>query len=164
MADDDSAVVADFPAVGHDHARCLAGALATAEALCRRRGLRLTELRRQVLALIWAEHRPVKAYELLERLREQRSGVAPPTVYRALDFLRQEGLIHRVESMSAYIGCSDPERQHPVQLLVCRRCAAVAELADREIEDVLQGKAQALGFQVDVATVELEGICPQCRG
>ncbi len=161
---DDSAVVADFPAAGHDHARCLAGALATAEALCRRRGLRLTELRRQVLELIWAEHRPIKAYELLERLRERRSGVAPPTVYRALEFLLREGLIHRVESMSAYIGCSAPERRHPVQLLVCRRCAAVAELADGEIEALLRRKAQALGFEVDSATIELEGVCPQCRG
>ncbi len=162
MAGPHPATIAPFPADDHDHSRCREGAMAAAEALCRRRGMRFTRLRRRILELVWEQHQPVKAYDLLARLREERAGAAPPTVYRTLDFLLQQGLIHRVESLNAYIGCGEPGHRHPVQLLVCRGCSAVAELADEEIARLLQRKAGALGFQADTAVVELEGVCPQC--
>lgn len=155
-------LVTGFPSEDHDHDVCRETVLATAEVICRRRGMRFTRLRRRVLELIWDEHRPVKAYELLDRLRGERAGAAPPTVYRTLDFLLQEGLIHRVESLNAYVGCGKPGHVHPVQLLVCRSCAAVAELADDDVARLLQHKAGQMGFQTDSAVVELEGVCPQC--
>ncbi len=162
MASANRPLVTGFPGSDHDHGVCREAVLARADALCRSRGMRFTRLRRQVLELIWDEHRPVKAYELLERLRAERAGAAPPTVYRTLDFLLQEGLIHRVESLNAYVGCGDPGHLHPVQLLVCRCCAAVAELADDEVARLLRHKAGRMGFQADSAVVEVEGVCPQC--
>src|SRR5262245_4876474 len=111
-----------FPRKGHDHDRCVTDALSAAEAVCARAGDRLTPLRRRVLELVWASHRPAGAYALLDRLREDGRGAAPPTVYRALDFLLERGLIHRIESLNAFVGCAHPGENHLVQFLICRSC------------------------------------------
>lgn len=153
-----------FHAWGHDHHACQQAALDAAEQRCRERGMRFTRLRRRVLELIWAGHAPVKAYDLLETLRQERQGAAPPTVYRTLDFLLQERLIHRVESLNAYVGCASPGHREPVQLMVCRSCHAVAELADDRVIQVLRSSAGDMGFRMDRATIELEGVCPECAG
>lgn len=156
---------ASFDPCGHDHARCIASALDNAEQLCRRRGARLTGQRRQVLELIWQSHAPVGAYDLLEKMaaQEGRGRVAPPTVYRALEFLLAHGLIHRIESLNAYIGCARPDASHAGHFLICRNCHAAAELQDARIEEALHQGAADLGFLVESETVELRGLCPQCR-
>lgn len=154
-----------FPRAGHDHAGCVATALDAAEARCAERGARLTPLRRRVLEIVWRGHAPVGAYDVLDRLRESGAGsAAPPTVYRALDFLMEHGLVHRIESLNAFIGCNHPDEAHSGQFLICRDCGLVAELDDAEIADVLTSKARALGFAEERATVELRGLCPDCRG
>jgi Fur family zinc uptake transcriptional regulator len=153
-----------FPAEGHNHKACLADALRQAETACQRRGARLTALRRRVLELVWASHAPVKAYDLLDQLRAEHAKAAPPTVYRALDFLVAEGLIHRIESLNAFIGCAGPTHSHQGQFLICRVCGAAAELNDPEIAALLKEKAARLGFRIDQPTVELKGLCPRCDG
>src|SRR5690606_28474545 len=122
----------------HDHARCVAAALAAAETLCQRRGARLTVLRRRVLELIWSSHEPVGAYDILQRLTEDGRRAAPTTVYRALDFLAAHRLIHRLASRNAYIGCRHPdESDHEGQFLICTGCGTVAELHDRRIGEAI---------------------------
>jgi len=158
----ESSVLQSFPERNHDHKDCLAQAIAAAERACAARGVRLTDLRRRVLELIWDSHTPVKAYDLLDRLRQERSGVAPPTVYRALDFLAAEGLVHRIESLNAFVGCGGPGQGHQGQFLICERCGEAAELNDPDINAVLEDKARRLGFRVDRFTVELKGRCPRC--
>jgi Fur family zinc uptake transcriptional regulator len=134
-----------------------------AAALCEHRGAKLTELRRQVLALVLEAGRPVGAYDLLDRLRTQRRGAAPPTVYRALDFLMEHGLIHRVERLSAYIGCPvHDHRGHAAQFLICRQCGAVAELEDASVRAALEQAAGRLGFAINGVTIEAEGLCEVC--
>ncbi|RFA31043.1 Fur family transcriptional regulator [Alkalilimnicola ehrlichii] len=157
-------VVTAFQSAGHDHQRCLEDALAYAAETCARRGVRLTRLREQVLRLVWGNHEPVKAYDLLESLRRDHEGAAPPTVYRALDFLLKEGLIHRIESLNAYIGCGDPSSPHTGQFLICRKCNSVAELNDPEIGELIASKTKQIGFKMDHQTIELSGICPKCSG
>ncbi len=152
-----------FQPKGHDHADCVAAALAAAERLCARRRARLTELRRRVLELIWRSHEPVGAYALLERLARERGRVAPPTVYRALDFLIAHGLVHRIASRNAYIGCAHPDRDHIGQFLVCSACGSAAELDDRRIRHAIRSTAEAAGFSVEHPVIELAGRCPQCR-
>jgi Fur family zinc uptake transcriptional regulator len=149
----------------HDHQACVAEALGKAALLCDRRGARLTELRRQVLELVWRSHAPVGAYEVLGRLK-QRGGkpAAPPTVYRALDFLLENGLIHRLESLNAYIGCPHPEQRHTSQFLICRDCGGVAEIYDPGMAAAVSTSAAAAGFVVSRLTIELQGLCPRCRG
>jgi len=152
---------------GHDHERCLDDAVVRAEELCRERGARLTPLRRQVLELVWSGHKPLGAYEILESLQAERGGAAPPTVYRALEFLRAHGLVHRIESLNAFVGCAEPDghhgAQHGAQFLICRSCGAVAELSDDRITKAIRGSAEKTGFAIDNATIEIEGYCPHCQ-
>ncbi len=154
---------APFQAATHDHDSCVEEALDRAAQLCAERGARLTDLRRQVLQLVWRGHEPVGAYALLEALKRSHEGAAPPTVYRALDFLIEHGLIHRIESLNAYVGCSRPERRHVSQFLICSQCGAAAELDDPAIAGAVLRRAGELGFLVEQQTIELRGLCPRCR-
>jgi Fur family zinc uptake transcriptional regulator len=155
-------VIATFRSREHDHQVCIAEALTAAEDVCRRRGARLTTLRRLILELVWSHHQPVGAYDLLDALRRDRRRAAPPTVYRALEFLIDNGLIHRIESLNAYVGCGGPSMAHSGQFLICRDCQSVAELDDPAIETAIGARATALGFQVLDQTVEVLGLCPEC--
>jgi len=148
----------------HDHRGCVAAALAAAERRCDAAGVRLTDTRRRVLELIWDAGRPVGAYDLLDLLAGDRGRVAPPTVYRALDFLMEHGLIHRIESRNAFVGCTRPEERHSGHFLLCRRCGATAELDGARIDAALGEAAAALGFRIEHRTVELAGLCPVCAG
>lgn len=147
----------------HDHRTCITDALAQAKAICTNQGGRLTPQRQQILELLWREHKPVGAYELLERLREEGIKAAPPTVYRALDFLLAHGLIHRIESLNAFTGCTTPGTPHHGQFLVCSQCQLVAELDDSAINSQLDASARELGFIVERQMVEISGLCPHCR-
>lgn len=154
---------APFQGEEHDHLLCVFGALGQAETVCRQRGTRLTELRRQVLELVWRRHAPVGAYEILAALQAIHPGAAPPTVYRALDFLVENGLVHRIESLNAYVGCDRPDKPHISQFLICTRCGAAAELADQAIARTVASQAEALGFVIESQIIELRGLCPDCR-
>ena len=143
--------------------------LCQAEAVCTRRGVRLTDVRRQVLGMVLDNARPSGAYDMLDRLRAQHKGAAPPTIYRALDFLLDQGLIHKVERLSAYVGCvhehADSCRtahHHAVQFLICRRCGLVEELSDPAIGRALTNAASGRGFTVQASTVEVDGLCAAC--
>ncbi|MEW5726723.1 MAG: Fur family transcriptional regulator [Pseudomonadota bacterium] len=152
-----------FPSPHHDHATCVAHAVAAAEAECRRRGARLTDVRRRVLELVWSGHQPVGAYAVLEALAREGFCAAPPTVYRALDFLLAHGLVHRIERLNAFVGCSHPGIPHAGQFLLCTGCGAAAELDDPAIDAALSAAAARMGFSAARQTVEIEGLCPACR-
>ncbi len=138
------------------------------DAACVRRGVRLTGLRRQVLGLVLETGGPAGAYDLLDRLRAHHRGAAPPTVYRALDFLLEQGFIHRVERLSAFVAClhglEDDGHQHAAQFLICRTCGQVTELNDGGIGRSLVRAAQDSGFALGRSTVEAEGTCGACLG
>src|SRR5690606_30117897 len=115
---------------GH-HVHDAAEFVAAVEAACKARGLRLTPIRSYVLGLIAEAERPLKAYDLLDRVREGGGpgSVAPPTVYRALDFLLANGFIHRLESINAFVACHHPSsRPHSVPFLICDNCHDATEL------------------------------------
>ena len=155
-------VISPFKQANHRHADCMDSALSKAEISCHRRGLRLTAIRRRVLELVWRKHKPVKAYDLLEVLKTEKKGAAPPTVYRALEFLQQQGFVHRIESLNAYVGCGEPGRHTMAQFLICHVCGVVAELDDAEIGDLIAKKAGRLGFTSKHQTVEIRGLCTAC--
>lgn len=155
--------VGPFWTAEHDHQRCVRQALSRAEQLCRRRGQRLTPLRRRILEMVWISHRPIGAYAILDRLRRERGRSAPPTVYRALDFLQEQGLVHRLASLNAYAGCTRPDRPHTGQFLICASCQSLAELDDPQVVAAISESAAAAGFVVRHPTVEVLGLCPACR-
>jgi|SRR5579859_3997147 len=152
-----------FPAAQHDHGDCVRDALAAAEASCQAQGARLTAIRRRVLELVWASHEPVGAYGLLDRLAAEGTKSVPPTIYRALDFLMEHGLVHRLERLNAYVGCSHRHGPHAAQFLICTDCGRVAELDDPAIGSALLQGAKSRDFTVSRQTVEVEGLCPDCR-
>ncbi len=137
-------------------------ALAEAETVCQQRGSRLTDLRRRVLEIIWNSPAPLGAYAILDVLRDDGRPGAPPTVYRALDFLLDQGLIHRLASLNVFTGCHQPGTQHGGQFLICRDCGRVDELDNATLDGLLQAEATARGFTVFAQTVEMLGRCPDC--
>jgi len=147
----------------HDHRRCIKGALADARRICIENNGRLTRQRARALELVWQSHRPVGAYEILEQLRAEGFNGAPPTVYRALEFLLEQGLIHRIESLNAYTGCAHPGQPHSGQFLICSSCQRVAELDDPKVTSAITRTAARLGFIADSPVVEIRGLCPVCR-
>jgi len=140
----------------------LAEVLRRAERLCAERGARLTRQRRTVLALLCASDTPLSAYELLDRMRAGIRNPAPPTVYRALDFLLEQGLAHKLESLHAFVGCTHPEHPHAGQFLICADCGDVEELESQAIMQSLRSAAMAIGFETRRPVVELLGTCTQC--
>lgn len=135
-----------------------------AESLCRQRGVRFTSQRRKVLEIMCTANRPLGAYEILEAMRDVVPGAAPPTVYRALDFLLAQGLIHKLETLHAFVGCPHPEHPHFSQFLICAECGDITELEDGDITRSLQHAAADSGFRARRRVVEVIGTCGDCAG
>jgi len=147
----------------HDHHHCITTALDTARAMCDERGVRLTPVRRRVLELVWANHKPTGAYDLLAQLSEEGFNSAPPTVYRALDFLLDLGVVHRISSLNAYIGCDHPGHDHDTGFFICKECGNATELPAKDISKLHKSLTSALGIRIDTSNHELTGICPNCQ-
>jgi len=141
-------------------------ALDAAAKACAARGAQLTPLRRTVLGLVQQSPTPIGAYALLDQLKTDRGGAAPPTVYRALDFLLAQRLVHRLEKLNAFIACHVHEcgsdHDHPAQFLICGKCGTVTELEEFSITRAVEAAASRTGFRVARATVEVEGTCARC--
>ncbi|WP_112324106.1 Fur family transcriptional regulator [Oceanibium sediminis] len=148
----------------HDHARCAASALHAAQTLCAARNLRLTPARARVLEILLEAHRALGAYEILERLREDGQPAQPPVAYRALNFLCENGLAHRIERLNAFVACVDPQAEHDAAFLICRRCDRVAESPRDQDAGHLGAAAADAGFAIERTVVEALGLCPDCQG
>lgn len=152
-----------FHAPDHDHDRCTADALAHAEAICAKRAQRLTPIRRQVLEALLESHKPLGAYEIIERA-DRGARPAPITVYRALNFLREQGLVHRIESRNAFVACvSNHTSSDLVVFLICERCGEVGEAAGAAVAENLKSAARAAGFSPKTPVIEISGVCAHCR-
>jgi Fur family zinc uptake transcriptional regulator len=154
-----------FPAPGHDHARCSTDAMAEAEARCVELGQRLTPMRRDVLATLLVSHRPLGAYEIMERLAPHGPRPAPITVYRALEFLRENALVHRIESRNAFVACVHAHAAGDlVVFLLCDHCGTVGEASSVEVVSKLKAAARSAGFTPRSPVIEISGVCSHCDG
>ena len=147
------------------HVHDAAGFVAAVERACSERGLRLTEIRARVLGLVADAGKPIKAYDLLDKVREGEGAgaAAPPTVYRALDFLLANGFIHKLESVNAFVACQHPNAaQHSAPFLICDGCHKAVELEDENVVATLDTQARALGFSPQTQTLEVHGLCAEC--
>lgn len=131
--------------------------------VCAERELRLTALRADVLRLVARSDRPIKAYDVLARIRASKARSAPPTAYRALDFLTEQGFIHKLESINAYVACHHPSTRHAVPFLICDKCQLAIEVEDDRTAMALGESARALGFRPTSQTLEVHGLCKDCR-
>lgn len=133
-----------------------------AEALCSGRGRRLTPLRRRVLELVFTSGKPIGAYHLLEQLRSDGFSNTPPTIYRTLDFLLAEGLVHRLAKSNRYTVCAHPGNSHTGLMFVCTSCGGAAELEERELLENLGRCAGRHDFRMPDQILEVEGTCKEC--
>ncbi|MCF2869972.1 transcriptional repressor [Octadecabacter sp. G9-8] len=144
----------------HDHARCITSAMTAAEAACAVAGLRLTPVRRRTLEILLEAHEALGAYDVLARLDADGFGSKPPVAYRALTFLVDAGLAHRLERLNAFVACAHPGADHDPAFMICSRCGTVAE---GEAGSAMQNSAAAAGFRIERTVLEAEGICPACQ-
>lgn len=154
----------------HNHAICVDKAMAAARSACEDAGVRLTPMREQVLFLVWQSHKPLGAYDIIDQLSRQMSlegkrskVIAPPTVYRALEFLQAQGLVHRIASLNAFVGCSIQGSDHISQFLLCRDCGIAIEMESDAIDQAIRQNASSYGFSIDTETIEIMGCCVSCR-
>lgn len=147
----------------HSHASLpLDDAIETAEAICRARDENLTPLRKRVLTLLLENNSPAKAYDLLAKIGTQEKQAKPPTVYRALDFLLRMGLVHRIESLNAYVACDLAHPDHAAAFLICDTCGAASEVEAHAVAAALASAAALDGFRVATTVVEAHGQCGPC--
>jgi len=137
--------------------------LSQAEAICQERSVRLTPQRLEVLRLMSEQNGAISAYDLLDLLRHSEPQAKPPTIYRALDFLLEQGFIHRVESTNSYVVCHHfEEPSHTSAMLICDRCGSVTEQHADGVEDILKSLALKTGFTLAHSVIEAHGFCQQC--
>lgn len=144
------------------HQHCIKTALKQAEDICSKAGSRLTTIRKRILELIWEDHGPVKAYDLLTKFQQEDPAAKPSTIYRALDFLFAHALVHKIHRLNAYVGCSSPDKDCPSFFLICTNCHNVTESHDVEYRDILSNISKTHAFKTTDATLEIEGLCRQC--
>ncbi|WP_421704845.1 Fur family transcriptional regulator [Aliiroseovarius sp.] len=147
----------------HDHTACSRDALAEAERVCAEKGARLTPVRRRTLEILLEGHRALGAYDVLERLSAEGFGHQPPVAYRALDFLVEHGLVHRIRRLNAFAACAHPGENHAPTFLICRACDSVAEAPGDMIRAAADEAALAMGFEIERLSVEALGLCPACK-
>lgn len=147
----------------HDHRRCVSNALKEADRYCRDNKLRFTPVRRRTLGILLESHAAVGAYGVLERLSQEGLGSKPPIAYRALSFLLDNGFIHRIERLNAYVACAHPGSTHDPAFLICTDCGSVAEASASSSTGTLTRTAKESGFHIEHTTIEAEGQCPQCQ-
>ena len=149
-----------MPHTHHDHSNCLHTAMEKAEALCSARKLRLTDGRKAVLKALWQSHKAMTAAEITAKVKAKQ----PPLTYRALAFLREQGLVHHIGALDAYVGCPRAETQgHVSQLFVCRDCRDVEEIPAPGLERSLRSHAEQHGFTMQETHLEVLGICQNCK-
>jgi Fur family zinc uptake transcriptional regulator len=161
----------------HNHQHCIDDALAAAQSICDQQNAKLTELRQQVLLLIWENHKPLGAYTLIDQLAEKtQRRIAPPTVYRTLEFLLALGLIHRINSLNAYIGCTQPHmHQHQTDqsqsdqvfdkrnyFLICKKCHETEEILDASLSEKIESVSLHYKFVPQEQWLEITGLCEEC--
>ena len=153
-----------FPVPGHDHDRCTADAIRHAETVCAGRSQKFTPIRRQVLGALLGSHRPLGAYEVIDELAKTGPRPAPITVYRALDFLMENGLVHRIESRNAFLACAhDHAEAAMVAFLICDKCGSVGEVPATKVAQSLNDAARTTGFAPKLSVVEITGTCAHCQ-
>jgi Fur family transcriptional regulator, zinc uptake regulator len=153
-----------FPTPDHNHERCAADVIAHAVELCTARAQRLTPMRRKVLEILAASHKPLGAYEIMDAVAAGGPRPAPITVYRALDFLMANGLVHRIESRNAFLACAhNHDSGAIVAFLICEACGDVGEAPGGDIAASVSAAAKSAGFSPNMSVVEIAGICAHCN-
>ena len=145
-----------------NHDSCINTALKEAQNICDQRDLRFTKIRKTVLSIIWESHKPMKAYDILDKITGMEFSAKPPTVYRALDFLLENGLIHKINSLNAYVGCPHPLQHEQCYFIICSSCDEIEECCDKDITNAIEGVMAKNKFSHSNIAIEINGTCNNC--
>ncbi len=151
--------------------------LEQAKQYCKEHGFRFTRLRQQVYKLVLEADKPIGAYDLLaimqqkklatnktnNKLNSKKKTIAPPTVYRSLDFLLKVGFIHQLASINAFVPCCHPREKHIAAFLICSNCQTVQECNNTAVRQLMDNTQKELGFIVETSTIEMTGLCQKCQ-
>jgi Fur family zinc uptake transcriptional regulator len=138
-------------------------AISQAKAVCEINNVKLTLGRERVLKIIWGSRQPLGAYQIQDQLCNLLGKkIAPPTVYRALAFLLDNGLVHKLTSINAYVGCPFPKSEHSNIFLVCNNCERVAEAVHHSTNKTIQDICSKTKFDFDSQYIEVFGTCLNC--
>ena len=143
--------------------------LRVAEVSCAENGARLTQRRRQVLSVLMQSSSPLSAYEVLDLCNRSTTSAMPAmSVYRILDFLEQQLLVHRLSTSNKYVSCAhitcDHKHFQTTHFLLCEGCSSVEEVdATEEASEALEQMAKTVGFKLNTQQFELSGICTTCQ-
>ena len=146
----------------HNHQDCIDTAIQKAEAVCFRRRIKLTQLRKNILKIIWESHVPLKAYDILERLKIEDKSAKPITIYRILDIFLENRIVHKIESQNRFLGCSHPGEDHHCYFIICKKCNKVQEICDLDILNDLYSNLKIHKFKIKHLILEILGICSSC--
>lgn len=142
--------------------QALAQWLDAARSHCTHNGAQLTEQRREVLELLLHRRGSAKAYDLQDDMQTRHGRVAPTTVYRALDFLMEQRLVHKVDATNTYVVCTDAEHDHPSMMLVCTQCGEITEWHDDPQFNALSAQVAAYLPGFEARGLEIKGLCQRC--
>jgi Fur family zinc uptake transcriptional regulator len=134
-----------------------------ARTFCEAQGARFTPLRGRVYEILLHEDSSIGAYDILDKLKVIEDSAKPPTVYRALDFFLELGLVHKVESTNTFKACHHFGCSHPVQFLICDDCGDVQEISSEGVKETLESQAQQNDFHIVSQTIEAHGLCKKCN-
>lgn len=134
-----------------------------ARSFCEEKGARFTPLRAKIYEILLKEDSSIGAYDLLDKLKVVEDSAKPPTVYRALDFFLDLGLVHKVESTNTFKACHHFASSHPVQFLICDLCGDVQEISSEGLKEKLEYQAKQNAFHIISQTIEAHGICQKCQ-
>ncbi|MCC5993749.1 MAG: transcriptional repressor [Rhodobacteraceae bacterium] len=152
-----------FCCADHSGRASVQAILAQAEGRAQAQGARLTPVRRRTLEILLQAHGALGAYQVLELLARDGFGTQPPVAYRALNFLVEHGLAHRIRRLNAFTACPHPGQEHRAAFLICEICDSVTEAAAEQVGAALERAAEARGFHITRATIEAVGRCMHCR-
>ncbi|WP_319412785.1 Fur family transcriptional regulator [uncultured Cohaesibacter sp.] len=157
----------------HDHSFCIDRVLSDAKSVCAEKGVRLTDQRQAVLRVLAGSHVPASAYDILNQLNKERKEkgetmLAPVSIYRALEFLMQHGIIHRIESRNAYVACSESAHGHHLHgqatiFLLCDKCGRAAEFQSESLGGLIDTIASKARFNPNAPVMEIRGLCEACQ-
>ena len=148
--------------IKHDHSTCLNKSMLALEKHFHTNKLQLTPLRRKIFEYLLKDHKPLGAYEILNKLRDDGFSSTPPIAYRVLDFLITEGFVHKIKRMNAFVACTNPGNRHSPAFMICRKCKKVAEVQKDETMFDLK-KVSSKDFEIEESVIELIGVCKPCN-
>lgn len=146
-----------------NHDSCINDSIAQAELICNEKNIRFTDLRKKVFLIILQNHQPAKAYDVLDQLQKDDASAKPSTVYRTLDFLMENGIIHKLHSSNSYVACSHPEKHNRCYFLICNNCNEIKECCDENLTKAVNDVTDGLHFEAQNTIIEISGVCEVCR-